>query len=121
MPNLNGPNCVRQVPRFSYKQVQALERLHRLDPEDQIEVLREHGSWSLDLSHLNRTYIGDIMYTLSTGQYEVNIDRFEQLLLDMSGCWREVDARLYQEIQKILMAYRDYKSESEGLGSTNEM
>ncbi|WCS69579.1 hypothetical protein Goe27_02090 [Bacillus phage vB_BsuM-Goe27] len=120
MPNLNGANCVRQVPSFTYKQVQALERLHRLDPEDQIEVLRAHGSWSLELASLNKAYIGDVMYTLSTGQYEVNvnIDQFEQLLLDMSGHWREIDASLYQEIQKILMAYRDYKSESEGLGSS---
>lgn len=106
MPNLNGPNVVRQVPSFTYKQVQALERLHRLDPEDQVEILSTHGDWALELAYLNKANIEDIMYTLATGEYEVNIDQFEQLLLDMSGYWREVNAHLYQEIQKILMAYR---------------
>lgn len=113
MPNLNGANCVRQVPSFTYKQVQALERLHRLDPESQVEILSTHGDWALELAYLNKANIEDIMYTLATGEYELEIDAHEQYLLDKVNYYKSHNTLLFTELNNALNKYRQFREQVE--------
>lgn len=113
MPNLNGSNWVRQVPKFTHSQVEALKLLNIMLPADKVETLTYHGEWRAEYKSLNRAELSDILYTLATGEYELDIDEHEQYLLERINYWHTRDTFMCHEMKKVLAKYRMYKEQIE--------
>ncbi|UPI13459.1 hypothetical protein [Bacillus phage SBSphiJ7] len=113
MPNLNGSNWVRQVPKFTHSQVEALKLLSLGSIDSQLENLENHGEWRFDFKPLNSKPLSDILYTLATGEYELDIDEHEQYLMNMVDHWHTRDTLLYHEMKKVLEEYRLFQKQAE--------
>lgn len=113
MPNLNGSNWVRQTPRFTHSQVEALKKLNQLNDLNLASALEGHEEWVSNYKPLNRKPLSDILYTLATGEYELDTDEHEQYLLERINHWHTKDTLLYHEMKKVLEEYRMYKEQIE--------
>ncbi|QZA69560.1 hypothetical protein 035JT004_61 [Bacillus phage 035JT004] len=113
MPNLNGSNWVRQTPKFTHSQVEALKLLNIMLPADRVETLTDHGEWKAEYKSLNRKDLSDILYTLATGEYELDIDEHEKYLMNIVDHWHSRDILLYNEMKKVLEEYRLFQKQAE--------
>ncbi|UPI13217.1 hypothetical protein [Bacillus phage SBSphiJ6] len=111
--NLNGSNWVRQTPKFTHSQVEALKLLNIMPPADRVETLTYPGEWKAEYKSLNGKDLSDILYTLATGEYELDIDEHEQYLMNMVDHWHTRDTLLYHEMKKVLEEYRLFQKQAE--------
>lgn len=113
MPNLNGSNWVRQTPKFTYAQVEALGKLHAMSLSVKLETLEDHGEWGYDFKPLNSKPLSDILYTLATGEYELDINEHEKYLMNRVDYWHSRDSTVYYEMMKVLDEYRLFQKQAE--------
>ncbi|QZA68999.1 hypothetical protein 010DV004_62 [Bacillus phage 010DV004] len=113
MPNLNGLNWVRQTPKFTHAQVEALKQLHTMSISTQLETLEDHGEWRFDFKPLNSKSLSDILYALATGEYELDTDEYEKYLMDRVDYWHSRDSTVYYEMMRVLDEYRQFQMQAE--------
>ena len=111
MPNLYGSNWIRQAPKFTHKQVDALKELSVIWSSDRklAEKLDNYGFWTGTLAVLNKKSLSDILFTLSTGSYELAVDDYEMFLMEKAEYWCNINKDKQTAYERALTEYREFK------------